>query len=126
MKILALILTLTAGVVLFQNSAIAGCGVCDVKKKSKTAYQEVKGAKQVKAEVGCAKCIYSKKGEKGCRTAVKIDDKVYMLKAAAKEGECNAHKEGLCKTKKKATLNGKVVDDKFLATKVEIQKKTNG
>jgi len=125
-KTLTVILTV-ALTALVSNSALAGCGTCDakagLKEKAKSAYQDVKDATEHDAEVGCGKCMYDKDDVKGCKTAVKIKDKVYMVKAASKDGECDAHEEGLCKTTKKATLTGKVVGEKFLATKIDIQEK---
>lgn len=122
MKVFITVMSIAASILMIPASASAGCGVCDVKAKAKAAYEAVEGAEVVEAEVGCAGCIYDKEGVKGCKTAVKIDDKVYMVKAGTKDGELDAHKTGLCKAGKKATLTGKVVGDEFVANKIELKK----
>lgn len=67
-------------------------------------------------EAGCGKCIYSMSGVKGCKLAVKIDGKSYLVTGA---DHINAHK--FCSAAKMATVSGKIEGDKFVSTKFEVQ-----
>ena len=68
-------------------------------------------------EAGCASCIFKMKGVKGCKLAVKIDGKAYLVTGA----DVNAHAAGLCSSAKKAEVTGKIEGDKFVATSFELQ-----
>ena len=125
MKVCIAVMSIAAFVLMIPNSASAGCETCGTdhaKAKARTAYEAVEVAEVVEAEVGCAGCIYGKEGVKGCKTAVKIDDKIFLVKAGTAKGKLDAHKAGLCDAGKQATLTGKIVGKKFVANKIELKK----
>ena len=69
-------------------------------------------------EAGCATCTYNLQGVKGCKLAVKIDGKPYLVTGA---DDVDAHKAGLCDQEKSAVVDGKVEGDKFAATSFEFK-----
>lgn len=64
-------------------------------------------------EVGCAMCIYKVAGVSSCLPAVKVGEKVLLISGWAPPGH------DLCGAAKKATVEGKIEGDKFVATRVE-------
>ncbi len=68
-------------------------------------------------EAGCASCIFNMEGVRGCKLAVKIDGKPYLVTGA----DVDAHGAGLCSSAKKAKVVGKIEGDKFVATSFELQ-----
>ncbi len=68
-------------------------------------------------EAGCATCIFNMEGVKGCKLAVKIDGKPYLVSGA----DVDAHGAGLCNSAKEAKVVGEIEGDKFVATSVELQ-----
>ena len=69
-------------------------------------------------EAGCGSCIFKMPGVQGCKLAVKIDGKPYLVTGAS----VNAHEAGLCQAAKQATCSGEVKDDTFVATSFELVK----
>ena len=68
-------------------------------------------------EAGCATCIFNMEGVKGCKLAVRIDGKPYLVTGA----DVDAHGEGLCRSAKEAKVVGQIEGDKFVATSFELQ-----
>lgn len=68
------------------------------------------------AEAGCGSCIFKMPGVKGCKLAVKVEGKAYLVKGA----NIKAHKAGLCSGSKQAKLEGKVEGDAFVVTSFEL------
>ena len=68
-------------------------------------------------EAGCASCIFYMEGVRGCKLAVRIDGKPYLVTGA----DVDAHGAGLCSSAKKAKVVGKIEGDKFVATSFELQ-----
>ncbi len=68
-------------------------------------------------EAGCGSCIFDMEGVKGCKLAVKIDGKPYLVTGA----DVDAHGAGLCSSAKKAKVVGEIEGDKFVATSFELQ-----
>ncbi len=68
-------------------------------------------------EAGCASCIFNMEGVEGCKLAVKIDGKPYLVTGA----DVDAHGAGLCSSAKKAKVIGKIEGDKFVATSFVLQ-----
>ena len=103
---------------LFSPWAAAGCGSCsaDAGAESSDA-AEAQDDHEHTVEAGCGMCIYDKEGVKGCKTAVKVHGKVYMLKG----GNINAHKDGLCQGTKQAKVVGHVQGDEFVASSAELE-----
>lgn len=67
-------------------------------------------------EVGCGSCIYSMNGVQGCKIAVTIDGKAYLVTGA---DHVDAHQ--FCSATKKAVVSGQIEGDQFTATRLEIQ-----
>ncbi|MCG8407433.1 MAG: DUF1579 domain-containing protein [Phycisphaerales bacterium] len=61
-------------------------------------------------ETGCGSCIFGMP-VRGCKLAVKIDGKPYLVRGA----NVNAHNAGLCRGAKQAQCSGEVKDNVFLA-----------
>jgi len=73
-------------------------------------------------EAGCATCVYDMRGVKGCKLAVKIDGKAYLVTGTEIDDHGDAHgPTGLCVTARKAAVTGKVEGEKFVATSFELQ-----
>lgn len=68
-------------------------------------------------EAGCASCLFNMEGVKGCKLAVRIDGKPYLVTGA----DVDAHGAGLCSSAKKAKVVGKIKGDKLLAISFELQ-----
>ena len=105
------------------TTSFAGCGACgggaSASKEGDSAvasHDESKDHEHT-VEVGCAGCIYGKEGVKGCKTAVKVHDDIYMLKGA----KINAHQEGLCKAAKQGKVVGHIEGDNFVASSAELE-----
>jgi len=75
------------------------------------------GAAVRNVEAGCGSCIFGMEGVMGCKLAVKIDGKPYLVTGA----DVNAHKAGLCGSVKMAKVVGEIEGDKFVATSFELQ-----
>lgn len=73
------------------------------------------------AKVACATCIYDMKGVSGCKLAVKVDGEPYLVSGVAMKDLGNAHAaHGLCNTERKAKVEGRVEDDRFVAKWMEL------
>jgi hypothetical protein len=70
-------------------------------------------------EAACATCIYDMEDVQGCKLAVKLDGKPYLVSGS----DVDAHSAGLCSGAKHAVVSGNVVGDKFVATSFEIEHK---
>ena len=69
------------------------------------------------AEAGCATCIFNMEGVSGCKLAVRIDGKPYLVTGA----DVDAHGAGLCSSAKEAKVVGEIEGDKFVARSFELQ-----
>lgn len=73
-------------------------------------------------DVGCATCIFHMKGVAGCKLAVEIKGKAYLVTGSDIDDHGDAHaKDGLCNARRKAVVTGKIDDGRFVATKMELQ-----
>jgi len=73
-------------------------------------------------EAGCASCIFHMEGVVGCKLAVRIDGKSYLVKGSNIDDHGDAHaSDGLCNAARKAEVEGAIHDDRFVATKIELQ-----
>ena len=61
---------------------------------------------------GCGKCQFKMPGVRGCKLAVKVDGKAYLVSGS----DVSAHSAGLCDATKNAEVAGKVDGDTFVAT----------
>ena len=72
-------------------------------------------------EAGCATCIYDMKDVEGCKLAVKIDGKAYLVSGKTMDDLGDAHAaDGLCNIARKAEVTGKLEGDRFVATKMAL------
>ncbi len=73
-------------------------------------------------EAGCAMCIYKMEGINKCTLAVKLDGKPHLVEGAQIHDLGDAHAaDGLCKTARQATVEGKLEGDKFVASKIALK-----
>lgn len=73
-------------------------------------------------EAGCATCIFDMPGVTGCKLAVKIDGVAYLVTGSSIDDHGDAHAAtGLCNASRKAVVEGKVEDGRFVAKKIELQ-----
>lgn len=74
------------------------------------------------AEVSCGQCNFELEGE-GCNLAVRIDNKAYFVEGFGIDDFGDAHDEhtGFCEVIRKGKVEGKIVDDKFIASKIELE-----
>ncbi len=72
-------------------------------------------------EAGCATCIYDMKDVTGCKLAVKIDGKAYLVSGKSMDDLGDAHAEdGLCNIARKAEVTGKLDGDRFVVTQMAL------
>ena len=72
-------------------------------------------------EAGCATCIYEMKDVTGCKLAVKIDGKTYLVSGKTMDDLGDAHADdGLCSIARKAEVTGKLDGDRFVVTKMAL------
>ena len=71
-------------------------------------------------EASCGQCKFKMKG-KGCTLAVRINGKAYFVDKSDIEAHGDAHaKMGFCNAIRKAKVQGKVVNGKFVASYFEL------
>ena len=71
-------------------------------------------------EASCGQCQFKMAG-KGCTLAVRIDGKSYFVEKAEIDAFGDAHSdEGFCNAIRKAKVQGKIVNNKFVATYFEL------
>lgn len=97
-----------------------GCAYKGAERRSYTVGTAEGGTRTVTSrtvEAGCATCIYDMAGVEGCRLAVKLDGKPYLVTGA----EVDAHGAGLCSAPRTAKVTGKIQGDKLVATSFSLQ-----
>jgi Family of unknown function (DUF6370) len=76
--------------------------------------------KIIKVEMACGQCKFGMEG-KGCSLAVKIKDKTYFVDGAGINDFGDAHAEdGFCEAVRKGEAQGKVVNNRFVATYMKL------
>ena len=79
--------------------------------------------KLIIVEASCGQCQFKMQG-KGCKLAVKIEGKFYFVENADIDDFGDAHsKEGFCNAIRKAKVQGDIVDNKFVASYIEMIEK---
>ena len=74
-------------------------------------------------EATCGNCKYKMKGD-GCHLAIKLKDKNYFVDGTNIDDHGDAHDtEGFCNAIKVAKVQGRIVNDRFVATYFELIKK---
>ena len=69
-------------------------------------------------EAACGSCIFKIPDVQGCKLAIKIDGRPYLVTGAG----VDAHKAGLCSAAQKADVRGRIEGDQFVAVKFELVK----
>ncbi len=73
-------------------------------------------------EAACATCIFEMEGVSGCKLAVKVDEKAYLVSGSEIDDHGDAHAaDGLCNASREAVVQGKVEGDRFVASKFELK-----
>jgi monofunctional biosynthetic peptidoglycan transglycosylase len=68
------------------------------------------------AKVGCATCIFQMKGVEGCKLAIEIDGRHYIVQGSDIDDHGDAHaSDGLCNTIRHANAKGRIAGDRFVA-----------
>ena len=71
-------------------------------------------------EAGCGQCMFKMKGD-DCDLAVRIDGKAYFVDGTKIDDHGDAHADnGFCNRVRKATVAGKIVNDRFVATSFKL------
>ena len=71
-------------------------------------------------EASCGQCQFGLSGS-GCDLAVRIDGKAYYVDGTAIDEHGDAHAaDGFCNAVRPARVNGRVEDDRFVATSFEL------
>jgi|GEM_PF-2421729 len=73
---------------------------------------------------GCATCVFEMKNVTGCKLAVEIDGKHYLVQRAGIDDFGDAHAEdGLCNASRKAIVSGEIKDGVFVSTDFKLLSK---
>lgn len=80
-----------------------------------------KEVKQVVA-ISCGQCNFELNSEYGCDLAIRIDGKAYFIEGFEIDDFGDAHDEhsGFCNVIRKAEVVGEIVDDKFVASSIQL------
>ena len=77
------------------------------------------------ASVGCATCIFHMKHVRGCKLAVMLDGKPYLVEGSGIDdhGDANAA-DGRCNAERKASVEGTISHDRFMARRISVLDET--
>ena len=79
------------------------------------------GPSLMTVEAGCAMCVYKMEGVSGCKLAVRVDGRPYLVKGSDINDHGDAHAaDGLCQVARAAVTMGAIEGDKFVATKFRL------
>ena len=71
-------------------------------------------------EAACGECMFKMKGN-DCELAVRIDGKAYFVDGSKIDDHGDAHADdGFCNKVRKASVSGKIVDSRFVATSFKL------
>lgn len=75
------------------------------------------------AEISCGQCQFDLNSKDGCDLAVRINDKAYFVEGFGIDDFGDAHNEktGFCEVIRKGKISGKIENNKFLASKIELE-----
>jgi len=81
-----------------------------------------KEEKTIAAEVSCGQCQFVLKTQNGCDLAVRIDGKSYFVDGAHIDDFGDAHDKetGFCEVIRKAEVKGKIENNRFQASSIEL------
>ena len=111
----AIYLALFVGNVLF-------VGACQSPRAGRVVAASTADVKQERTlVVGCATCIFHMKDVTGCKLAVKMNGKPYLVSGLGIDDLGDAHAaDGLCNAERKGRVEGKVEGDRFIATRIDL------
>ncbi|MDD7915369.1 DUF6370 family protein [Polaribacter ponticola] len=80
-----------------------------------------KKIKQV-AEISCGQCQFELDSQNGCDLAIRIDNKAYFVDGFNIDDFGDAHNKqtGFCEVVRKANIQGKIENNKFLASSIKM------
>ena len=85
-------------------------------KKSSDSVVETDSAK-----AGCATCIFHMKGVEGCKLAIAIEGRHYLVQGSDIDDHGDAHaSDGMCNTARRAKVKGKISGDRFVAEELRM------
>ena len=68
------------------------------------------------AKAGCATCVFHMKGVEGCKLAVEIEGRHYLVQGSDIDDHGNAHApDGLCNIARRAKVKGRILDNRLVA-----------
>ena len=71
-------------------------------------------------DASCGQCQFGMPGN-GCDLAIRLEDKLYYVDGSSIDGHGDAHaNDGLCNCVRKATVSGKVVNGRFIASDMRL------
>jgi hypothetical protein len=71
-------------------------------------------------DASCGQCQFGMPGT-GCDLAIRMEGKLYYVDGSSIDGHGNAHaNDGLCNCVRKATVSGKVVNGRFIASDMRL------
>lgn len=72
-------------------------------------------------EAACATCVFEMEGVSGCKLAVKVDGKAYLVSGTDMDDHGDAHaSDGMCHIARKAVVDGEVIGDRFVASSFKL------
>ena len=85
-------------------------------KKSSESVVETDSAK-----AGCATCIFHMKGVEGCKLAIAIEGRHYLVQGSDIDDHGDAHApDGMCNTTRRAKVKGRISGDRFVAEELRV------
>ena len=77
---------------------------------------EVRSVETLLVEAGCATCLFDMQGVKGCKLAVRLEGKSFLVAGSDIDAHGDAHAvDGLCMAARQARVKGRVEGDTFVA-----------
>jgi hypothetical protein len=81
----------------------------------------LKIVKPTLVDASCGQCQFGLKTQKGCDLAVKINGIAYFVDSTKIDDHGDAHsKDGFCNAIRKAEIQGKLVNNRFVATSFKL------
>ena len=94
---------------------------CKTTQRS-TSAQAPRASPSQTVEAGCASCIFHMEGVVGCKLAVRIDGKPYLVTGSDIDDHGDAHAaDGLCNAAGRAVVEGEIDGGRFVATGFELR-----
>lgn len=116
---LAHIASLRDGVATFRTLYVDKEAVAHLKEEHGPDHEEEVLLSKATVEAGCATCTYKIAGVTGCKTAVKVAGKAYLMGGTP----VNAHASGLCRKPRSAEVSGAVEGKLFVASAFQFKDK---